>query len=117
MEGDLCLVVINYKTISISIHALRVEGDKAHGIAVAKSVISIHALRVEGDQPGTVGDRESTISIHALRVEGDYRSILSGSRVSVWLSTPSGWRATFSPKGVIYTASFSIHALRVEGDR
>ena len=36
--------------LHISIHALRVEGDKAHKIINDKFVISIHALRVEGDK-------------------------------------------------------------------
>ena len=34
------------------------------------------------------------ISIHALRVEGDVPSICNSTRLSVFLSTPSGWRAT-----------------------
>ena len=34
---------------SISIHALREEGDRKHGAAVSASEISIHALREEGD--------------------------------------------------------------------
>ena len=33
----------------ISIHALRVEGDRNHGGSPVKRLISIHALRVEGD--------------------------------------------------------------------
>ena len=103
--------------IGISIHALRVEGDRAEEQErVPKTVISIHALRVEGDNlfaiqadfqkyfyprpPGggrrrQADDFRSTlrISIHALRVEGD-----SG--------TPMACR----------TEAISIHALRVEGD-
>ena len=36
--------------MSISIHALRVEGDSGHGFHVYYLLeISIHALRVEGD--------------------------------------------------------------------
>ena len=34
---------------AISIHALRVEGDKACANCLKRSAISIHALRVEGD--------------------------------------------------------------------
>ena len=34
---------------SISIHALRVEGDKSASGEWKKQIISIHALRVEGD--------------------------------------------------------------------
>ena len=79
------------------------------------------------------------ISIHALRVEGDFRSLLIRSLSAIFLSTPSGWRATLkrSPttrkrRGFLSTPSgwratglrrylgrgapISIHALRVEGD-
>ena len=34
----------------------------------------------------------------------------------VFLSTPSGWRATFWEKSETYIDTISIHALRVEGD-
>ena len=58
------------------------------------------------------------ISIHALRVEGDCAAmVLCWSRVIIFLSTPSGWRAT---GGILSQGSaivgISIHALRVEGD-
>ena len=56
----------------ISIHALRVEGDKrAEAQGSAKADISIHALRVEGDHFGLGRLCVLVISIHALRVEGD----------------------------------------------
>ena len=57
---------------SISIHALRVEGDPEVGHIVKTIGISIHALRVEGDFP--IFRKlvcSPRISIHALRVEGD----------------------------------------------
>ena len=83
---------------------------------VAK-VISIHALRVEGDIPQQDLYKMVEISIHALRVEGDlsemsigfskffyfYPRPPGGGRHTVercrrdkaiFLSTPSGWRAT-----------------------
>ena len=58
--------------------------------------ISIHALRVEGDCAVDFSDSLFyAISIHALRVEGDLSvSIVVFSPV-LFLSTPSGWRATF----------------------
>ena len=56
--------------------------------------ISIHALRVEGDEFLFGHGRVVLISIHALRVEGDESSIPSCGRMSKFLSTPSGWRAT-----------------------
>ena len=57
--------------------------------------ISIHALRVEGDLSGdsaqcVIGE----ISIHALRVEGDARKPTDKQLFKIFLSTPSGWRAT-----------------------
>ena len=61
------------KKIDISIHALRVEGDRTRfGRHYQRFYISIHALRVEGDQP-----------IDHVQIE-----------LYTFLSTPSGWRAT-----------------------
>ena len=56
------------------------------------------------------------ISIHALRVEGDMKLMLSGNFTCVFLSTPSGWRATSGDANYYEYSSISIHALRVEGD-
>ena len=58
---------------SISIHALREEGDQSpRWFSEGDGCISIHALREEGDRKETayliVAD---AISIHALREEGD----------------------------------------------
>ena len=57
------------------------------------------------------------ISIHALRVEGDAMRKASNDLLFIFLSTPSGWRATYTGRngGDAYF-SISIHALRVEGD-
>ena len=57
--------------LSISIHALREEGDIVHGIGESLSFISIHALREEGDLVLHGADVVQPISIHALREEGD----------------------------------------------
>ena len=108
-------------------------------LMVCAMSISIHALRVEGD--GQVEYREGTayyISIHALRVEGDKHcpeewtsdhhfyprppcggrplTVSNAMKVFLFLSTPSVWRAT--DNGRILSADYliSIHALRVEGD-
>ena len=60
---------------SISIHALRVEGDPEVGHIVKTIGISIHALRVEGDPtPLELPSSSVCISIHALRVEGDSKN-------------------------------------------
>ena len=79
----------------ISIHALRVEGDKRRRPTGRPAGISIHALRVEGDGLQVLHDVHlAVISIHALRVEGDRdKNPEAEGRV------------------------ISIHALRVEGDR
>ena len=80
-------------------------------------MISIHALRVEGDRsreqsgqtpdnfyprpPG--GGRPTLIKLNLIR--------------SAFLSTPSGWRATITASFVqLEQFPISIHALRVEGD-
>ena len=90
--------------------------------------------------PGRFPRHDRGISIHALRVEGDLRNVIAfrpklhfyprppgGGRLSRYrmqantdasfLSTPSGWRATYTGRngGDAYF-SISIHALRVEGD-
>ena len=72
---------------------------------------------MEGDLRRGKNPRKSCISIHALRVEGD--SSFQSTRISrcLFLSTPSGWRATEDYAGNIGQAVISIHALRVEGDR
>ncbi len=60
-----------------------------------KNRISIHALRVEGDTIPTEAEVKALlISIHALRVEGDGFPRLSKLLERLFLSTPSGWRAT-----------------------
>ena len=66
------------------------------GIPSTESVtISIHALREEGDRFHLFSVRFSlTISIHALREEGDPLSYMSLAGWDVFLSTPSARRAT-----------------------
>ena len=79
--------------------------------------ISIHALRVEGDHPDF--QRVSEDPDFYPRPPGGGRQIVldffSGS--FVFLSTPSGWRATAGAGGHHHERNaISIHALRVEGD-
>ena len=57
-----------------------------------------------------------SISIHALRVEGDRLDVALRETQLLFLSTPSGWRATRKPFLNIAHGLISIHALRVEGD-
>ena len=81
------------------------------------STISIHALRVEGDaQQEAQFTRQHNISIHALRVEGDKMPGSFAALHSEFLSTPSGWRATGLMGLTGKNNEISIHALRVEGD-
>ena len=117
VEGDSARELSRPLYRDISIHALRVEGDRPHPSGGHCSPVSIHALRVEGDADGygagcdarrfyprpPGGGRparcnqsswSSSISIHALRVEGDIRLLQNDPSPTLFLSTPSGWRAT-----------------------
>ena len=125
---------------TISIHALRVEGDDSvHRTRDPVDTISIHALRVEGDRrlsrliitasyfyprpPG--GGRPDLEDIERKdhlyfypRPPGGGRQLLpqKWKKNGAFLSTPSGWRATFDFPIFDETYRISIHALRVEGD-
>ena len=48
-EGDVSVDVLESIAYTISIHALRVEGDAGAKVIGDAQKISIHALRVEGD--------------------------------------------------------------------
>ena len=101
------------------IHALRVEGDDAPlVIRYIRNQISIHALRVEG-RPLWWYNNNLRIIISIPRPPGGGRLKLFVVFVSysLFLSTPSGWRATcFVAKQFAVGFKISIHALRVEGD-
>ena len=110
-------VELFHQCFLISIHALRVEGDRQlesralrnmhfyprppgggrqdNDAPLSDAIISIHALRVEGDAKTPSKVEDCKISIHALRVEGDRYSVYLFLRHHLFLSTPSGWRATF----------------------
>ena len=102
--------------------------------------ISIHALREEGDRlDNRVSHRPLVISIHALREEGDPSLVNSNLDLFLFLSTPSARRATIPPQATggiliflstpsarratlaelqnIMMRAISIHALREEGDK
>ena len=104
-----------------------------------RQTISIHALREEGDLADLPDEqREYIISIHALREEGDdlsrevfvdeldfYPRPPRGGRLCFvdfcsrsvrFLSTPSARRATATVKDLALELVISIHALREEGD-
>ena len=94
VEGDRFFVQALCNPAKISIHSLRVEGDvlDAYGKKVDK--ISIHSLRVEGDQVLLVIHAHNVISIHSLRVEGDSGKCYNRHRLVEFQSTPSVWRET-----------------------
>ncbi len=105
----------------ISIHALRVEGDRGYRpLPDTVYSISIHALRVEGDEKSErlLQNRHQLF----LSTPSGWRATLNGFAYRddaqiVFLSTPSGWRATtFAPRENTQVQAISIHALRVEGD-
>ena len=84
----------NDTSFSISIHALREEGDGPAGGTAYHHRISIHALREEGDKKDNLPTRQEKISIHALREEGDLLSMGIVPGMCLFLSTPSARRAT-----------------------
>ena len=88
---------------SISIHALREEGDRRRCTRGSDGKISIHALREEGDLRSCPVYGLPVISIHALREEGDPNLTACRLQYSVFLSTPSARRAT----SVIFSSSLS----------
>ena len=79
--------------------------------------ISIHALREEGDISGTGYDIAALlISIHALREEGDpARPTPLPSMTNFYPRPPRGGRLR-ADKRAFLVAKISIHALREEGD-
>ena len=123
---------------SISIHALREEGDPDVQADAQEESISIHALREEGDAGPGCCRTGACISIHALREEGDDRCPgcacqriyfyprpprggrprppPPAPRSPIFLSTPSARRATVLLGEQRVFTSISIHALREEGD-
>ena len=124
---------------TISIHALREEGDPDRHPGCHDHCISIHALREEGDVAQLAHHvQRAEISIHALREEGDYcaewygwrrvnfyprpprggRHVRRGDcgRIDLFLSTPSARRATVLHGIFCGICKISIHALREEGD-
>ncbi len=79
---------------SISIHSLRVEGDKKLFALDKCNLISIHSLRVEGDFAERISNDIKDISIHSLRVEGDDLRFFNIPPLPPFQSTPSVWRET-----------------------
>ncbi len=124
----------------ISIHSLRVEGDRSfHNFgfrskkfqstpSVWRETSGATRLRTGGKNfnplPPCGGRRSSrrnppiwiAISIHSLRVEGDERTGILTQLRRKFQSTPSVWRETPTARPPSYNDAISIHSLRVEGD-
>ena len=81
----------------ISIHSLRMEGDRRYALA-RKSRGQGKRLPPRGrrlvHKPGH--KQRELISIHSLRMEGDRRLIVLYSLRDIFQSTPSAWRETYS---------------------
>ena len=123
----------------ISIHSLRMEGDKCrqfwaipyihfnplppHGGRLHFYKLLVYYLHFNPLPPH--GGRHCVciivgvcgiISIHSLRMEGDLASLKSVPILSIFQSTPSAWRETIRRGIYIFHAGISIHSLRMEGD-
>ena len=102
---------------SISIHALREEGDVAADVVI---LYRNRFLSTPSARRATVGGRlacdEETISIHALREEGDdLPERLHRPLLDFYPRPPRGGRRSYTPKEP-KAPGISIHALREEGD-
>ena len=105
------------QTDTISIHALREEGDETAGDKTPAIFISIHALREEGDL-ANIGEQAilNKISIHALREEGDGAlEGVYGREQDFYPRPPRGGRQERMQEAPVWQ-QISIHALREEGD-
>ena len=79
---------------SISIHALRGEGD-CRAPASSRWLCNFYPRPPWGGRRVRPGqDRHAVISIHALRGEGDILVLDNGTEIQAFLSTPSVGRAT-----------------------
>ena len=126
------------RPVHISIPALRTEGDFFEPAGQGQTFIPAFTQRVTGLAVPFVQGQQ--ISTHTLRVEGDcplpsttstrwtsfYPRPPHGGRllqqlaekhgITIFLPTPSAWRATHDGVTQLMCAGISIHALRVEGD-
>ena len=94
MEGDQYFRIVS-STIFISIHSLRMEGDRFRAMRdpTEKSFQSTPSAWRETTEQLDRCD-ECTISIHSLRMEGDFAGRLRPVDPEIFQSTPSAWRET-----------------------
>ena len=115
MEGDRSGKLSNSQ-IHISIHSLRMEGDIYRMLRIQNKIISIHSLRMEGD-PDTTTEVQTTEYFNPLPPHGGRQTNhYSETLTSPFQSTPSAWRETSSDWMSRRRPDISIHSLRMEGD-
>ena len=114
--GRRCSRTCGTAAACISIHSLRMEGDKIADVIAGLADISIHSLRMEGDEKAKTIGKLLDISIHSLRMEGDLLHMPAKCRNGIFQSTPSAWRETGFLTRNSLTPEISIHSLRMEGD-
>ena len=104
-------------SVSISIHALREEGDSSP-IFKKVAILNFYPRPPRGGRRGVCAGivAPELISIHALREEGDCFWPAYTAPVRRFLSTPSARRATKGYAKRRPGSIISIHALREEGD-
>ena len=106
-----------YTPPPISIHSLRMEGDREISRIVIRSRYFNPLPPHGGRQRNDFSDiYHSHISIHSLRMEGDQGNSADYRGIMEFQSTPSAWRETQNHLRHEYTSCISIHSLRMEGD-
>ena len=107
-------IVVN---LGISIHSLRMEGDKPC-IRFFLTLTHFNPLPPHGGRQTTFSHRHifQVISIHSLRMEGDLYAVENAINLIPFQSTPSAWRETNFPTIARTNNYISIHSLRMEGD-
>ena len=115
--GRLTVLLSKRVSLTISIHALREEGDHRSSL-YGRFVISFQSTPSarRATYPYFIFQRRMVISIHALREEGDFAVPWPFWRAARFQSTPSARRATRRPNRPNSRRQISIHALREEGD-
>ena len=104
-------------SFSISIHALREEGDGDLLALSNSAALFLSTPSARRATPASIPtSRTQGISIHALREEGDWDESHAGMVWDEFLSTPSARRATGRLCLTVPIPTISIHALREEGD-